>query len=259
MVFDVLLVVQVVALGALIIIGGLVEGFGYGLSLGTKWPYHEKMLTKAVFYDPEIWHRFLASLLGINAIVLLILNPTANTISGLILIVVAGLFGLATLYVLARVLPSFMHGIHGLVAYTTFLTYLIAIHFPALSIWTYLKLAVVLHPFLLMIFLGGMVSGQRGNKDPISAFVIPKTKRQWIFAIHYLAGLLFLLTLAHFSGIYSGALVLALVQFVIGFMLFHSVNNSPTRPGILVAIHQVMALSIMISIVFVWKVPLGWM
>src|SRR5699024_3301032 len=149
-------------MAGLIVIGGLVEGYGYGLSLGTQWPYHKKMLTRAVLTDPEIWHRMLATILGLNAIVLLILSPGANTITGLVLIVATALLGIATLHVLAGKLPSFMHGLHGLLAYTTYITYLVTLHAHGLSVWTYMSAAIPLHPFLLMIFLGGMVTGQRG-------------------------------------------------------------------------------------------------
>lgn len=259
MLFTALLIVQVVAMAALIVIGGLVEGYGYGLSLGTQWPYHKKMLTRAVLTDPEIWHRLLATVLGLNAIVLLILEPGVNTITGLILIAATALLGIATLHVLAGKLPAFMHGLHGLLAYGTYITYLVALQPAAPPVWTYLAVIVPLHPFLLMIFLGGMVTGQRGYQRPIGAFVLPRTLGQWVFALHYLAGLLFLLTLAYYVRIYSLALVLALAQFVIGFILYQAVNDSPKRPGIMVGFHQVMALLILLAIVFFWRVPLNWL
>lgn len=254
MLLQVLLIIQVVAMAGLIVIGGLVEGYGYGLSLGTQWPYHEKMATRAVLTDPEIWHRILATVLGLNAIVILILAPGANTIAGLVLIAVTALLGIATLHVLAGKAPAFLHGFHGLLAYTTYITYLLALHPHSLAVWTYIGVMVPLHPFLLMIFLGGMVTGQRGYQRPIGAFVVPRTKGQWVFALHYLAGLLFLLTLGYYAHTYSGAFILALAQFVFGFMLFHAVNANPKRPGILVAFHQAMALLILLAIVYVWQV-----
>ncbi|MCO6441858.1 MAG: cytochrome C oxidase assembly protein [Nitrococcus mobilis] len=254
MLLQVLLTVQVVAMAGLIVIGGLVEGYGYGLSLGTRWPYHEKMLTRAIWHDPEIWHRMLATILGLNAIVILVLAPTANTIAGLVLIAATALLGIATLHVLAGKAPAFLHGLHGLLAYTTYITYLLALHPDSLAIWTYLAVMVPLHPFLLMIFLGGMTTGQRGYQRPIGAFVLPRTKGQWAFALHYLGGLLFLLALGYYARSYSGALILALTQFMVGFMLFHAVNDNPKRPGILVAFHQIMALLILLAIVYTWQV-----
>ena len=254
MLLNVLVIIQVIAMAGLIVIGGLVEGYGYGLSLGTKWPYHEKMLTRAVLADPEIWHRMLATVLGLNAIAILALHPNANTITGLLLIAATALLGIATLHVLAGKAPAFLHGLHGLLAYTTYITYLLVLHPASPSVWTYLTVMIPLHPFLLMIFLGGMVTGQRGYQRPIGAFVLPRTKGQWVFALHYLAGLLFLLTLGYYVRSFSGAFILALAQFVFGFMLFHAVNANPKRPGILVAFHQTMALAILLAIVYVWQV-----
>lgn len=254
MLVHVLLIIQVVAMAGLIVIGGLVEGYGYGLSLGTQWPYHKKMVSRAAFTDPEIWHRFLATLLGLNAIAILALDPQSNTVTGLVLIGATALLGIATLHVLAGKAPAFLHGLHGLLAYTTYITYLLALHPASLPVWRYVAVMVPLHPFLLMIFLGGMVTGQRGFQRPIGAFVIPRSRGQWVFALHYLAGLAFLLTLGFYAHAYSGALVLALGQFVLGFMLFHAVNDSPKRPGILVAFHQGMALLILLAIIYVWQV-----
>ncbi|MGH8162194.1 MAG: cytochrome C oxidase assembly protein [Gammaproteobacteria bacterium] len=248
---------QAAAMAGLIVLGGLVEGYGYGLSLGTKWPYHEKMKTRAALTDPEIWHRLLATVLGLNAIVILILAPGPNTAAGLILIAITALLGMATLYVLAGKAPAFLQGLHGLIAYSTFITYLTVLHLNSLAVWSYVGLVPVLHPFLLMIFLGGMTTGQRGYQRAIGAFVAPRTKGQWIFVLHGLVGLLFLLTLAVYARSYSLALILALVQFIVGFGLFHAVNKAPKRPGILVAFHHGMALLILLAIVFVWQAPIS--
>lgn len=259
MLLQVLLIVQVVAMAALILIGGLVEGYGYGLSLGTEWPYHKAMATRAVLTDPEIWHRILAMILGLNSIVILILAPGANTIAGLVLIAITAILGMATLHVLAGKAPAFLQGLHGLLAYTTFITYLLALHANHLAMWTYIGAVPALHAFLLMIFLGGMTTGQRGYQRAIGAFVAPRTKGQWIFVLHGLAGLLFLFVLGVYAHTYSLALALALAQFIVGFGLFHAVNAEPKRPGILVAFHHAMALAILLAIVFVWQVPLGWL
>lgn len=254
MLVEALLIFQTVAMAALIVIGGLVEGYGYGLSLGTKWPYHEKMATRAAWGDPEIWHRVLATVLGLNAIAILALAPGANAAAGLVLIALTAILGMATLHVLAGKAPSFLQGLHGLLAYATFITYLVALHAKGLAVWTYVGAVPVLHAFLLMIFLGGMVTGQRGYQRAIGAFVAPRTKGQWVFVLHGLAGLLFLFTLALYARVYTAALILALVQFIVGFALFHAVNAKPKRPGILVAFHQGMALLILLAVVFAWRV-----
>lgn len=254
MLLEALLVFQTVAMAGLILIGGVVEGYGYGLSLGTHWPYHGKILLLARRGDPEAWHRILATLLGLNAIAILVLAPGPNTIAGLVLIAVTALLGMATLHVLAGKAPAFLQGLHGVLAYTTFITYLLALrpHMPA--IWTYIRAMPVLHAFLLMIFLGGMVTGQRGFQKVIGAFVVPRTPGQWVFVLHYLAGLLFLLTLAFYARIYTAALIIALAQFVVGFVLFHSVNDRPERPGILVVFHQGVAILILLALVYAWRV-----
>jgi hypothetical protein len=256
---EALVIFQVAAMAALIVIGGLVEGYGYGLSLGTQWPYHEKMITRAAWTDPEIWHRILATILGLNAIAILALAPGANTIAGLVLIALTAILGMATLHVLAGRAPAFLQGLHGLLAYATFITYLAVLHINGLPVWTYIEVMPVLHAFLLMVFLGGMVTGQRGYQRAIGAFIAPRTKGQWIFVLHGLAGLLFLLVLALYARVYPAALILALLQFIVGFALFHAVNDRPERPGILVAFHQSMALLILLAIVYVWQVPLDWM
>ena len=43
--------------GVLILLGSLVEGFGFGLSLGTNWPYTRNILVLLVRGDPEAAHR----------------------------------------------------------------------------------------------------------------------------------------------------------------------------------------------------------
>jgi len=254
--FDSLLVFQAIAMAGLIVLGGLVEGYCYGLSLGTRWPYHEKILVLAPKGDPEAWHRILATVVGLNAVAMVAIAPGPNTIAGLVLIALTALLGMATLHVLAGRAPAFLHGLHGLLAYTTFITYLLALRPGMPPIWTYIAVLPVLHAFLLMIFLGGMVTGQRGYQRAIGAFVLPRSRGQWVFALHYLAGLLFLLTLAVNARLYTGALIIALAQFVVGFILFHAVNDKPKRPGIVVAFHQGTAILILLAIVYAWRVSI---
>jgi hypothetical protein len=106
---------------ALILLGSIVEGFGYGLSLGTRWPYTRNIAVLMVRGDPEAAHRLVATLVGLVALALVILSPSITTISGLSLIIVTALFGMGTLYVLAGRAPAFVHGTHGLLAYGVFL------------------------------------------------------------------------------------------------------------------------------------------
>ena len=109
----------------LILLGSLVEGFGFGLSLGTNWPYTRNILVLLARGDPEAAHRIVATLVGLIAVALVILAPGSLTVNGLALIVVTALFGVGTLHVLAGRLPSIVHGVHGLLAYGVFLCYLL--------------------------------------------------------------------------------------------------------------------------------------
>ncbi|MBU2793669.1 cytochrome C oxidase assembly protein, partial [Acidithiobacillus thiooxidans] len=54
----------------LILLGSIVEGFGYGLSLGTKWPYTRNIVVLMVRGDPEAAHRVVATLVGLVALAL---------------------------------------------------------------------------------------------------------------------------------------------------------------------------------------------
>lgn len=254
MLVESLLIVQAVALAGLILIGGVVEGFGYGLSLGTDWPYHEKIIILALKGDPEAWHRIVATILGLNAVALAILVRDANAYAGLVVIALTALLGMATLHVLAGKAPAFLHGLHGFLAYSTFLTYLLALHRSAPPVWAYVAVMIPLHPFFFMVFLGGMVTGQRGYQRAIGNFVLPRSKGQWVFILHGLIWLLLVLTLAYYIRVYTGAFLLALFQGVFGFMLFQSVNAKPARPGILVMFHQAMAILILLALFFSWQV-----
>jgi hypothetical protein len=259
MIVLILLIVQTVASAGLILVGSLVEAYGYGLSLGTKWPYHEKILALAMRGDPEAWHRIIASTLGVLAVVLVILVHDANTIAGLVLIALTALLGMATLYVLSGKAPAFLHGLHGLLAYSTFLSYLSELVHSSPAVWSMVNETVPLHALLLMIFLGGMVTGQRGYQRAIGEFVVPRSKGQWVFVLHGLVWLLLVLTLAYYVRSYSAALVLALFQGVFGFMLYQAVNARPSKPGILTVFHQSMAMLICLAMVFQWHVGVPFM
>ncbi len=237
----------------LILLGSLVEGFGYGLSLGTKWPYTRNIVILMLRGDPEAAHRVVATLVGLVALALAILSPTINTLSGLGLIVVTALFGMGTLYVLAGKAPALVHGIHGLLAYSVFLVYLTNLAYPGLNFWTYLAAMGALHALLLAVLLGGMTTGQRGFATPIEAFVRPRKRSQWTVAAHVTAALLLVATLGWYMPSYPVAFYLSVLQLAVGFLLFHSVNLKPKDPGILVAFHQGMVLAMSLAIVLVWQ------
>jgi hypothetical protein len=245
-----LILTEVILAGILILLGSLVEGFGYGLSLGTRWPYTQNILGMMVRGDPEAAHRVVATLVGLIGLALVILAPSSATINGLVLVIVAALFGIGTLHVLSGRMPAFVHGIHGLLAYEVFLSYLVGLAFPGVEFWRYLKFTVALHALLLAVFLGGVTTGQRGFGQPIGPFYRPRRLAHWTAAVHILAALTVVATLGWLMPTYPMAFYLAVTQFGVGFMLFHAVNLKPKNPGTIVAIHQSMALLITVAIVF---------
>jgi hypothetical protein len=233
----------------LILLGSLVEGFGFGLSLGTNWPYTRNILVLLVRGDPEAAHRIVATLVGVIGVALVVLEPTSLTINGLVLIVATALFGIGTLHVLAGRLPSVVHGIHGLLAYGVFLCYLTALYLPRVDFWQYLGEMGSLHCLLLAVLLGGMTTGQRGFGKPIDAFTWPRSLAQLITIAHVLSALALIATLGWLMPAFPVAFSLAVAQVAVGFLLFHAVNLEPKGPGILVAFHQGMALAIALAIV----------
>jgi hypothetical protein len=252
----ILVVLQIVASAALILVGSLVEAYGYGLSLGTSWPYRSDILRLALQGDPEAWHRIIATLLGLNAVVIAILLRSVDAVSGLALSAATALLGVATLNVLAGKAPAFLHGLHAVLAYATLCAYVFQVAPGVPSLWAVFERSAPLHGFLLMVFLGGMVTGQRGFQKPIGAFVVPRTGGQVAFAAHFLGWLIMLLAVAWFLPHGSVTLLLALLQGLLGFALYQSVNQTPARPGILAVLHQGMALFILFSLMFAWKVPI---
>lgn len=244
-----LLLTQVLLAAILILLGSLVEGLGFGLSLGTHWPYKRNLFALMVAGDPEAMHRVVATLVGLIAVALLFLLRTPAAETGLTLLVLTGLLGMGTLYVLSGRIPSFVHGAHGLLAYGVFLTYLIALVAPGRAFWPYLRATVALHALLLAIFLGGMATGQRGFGRAIGGMVVPRGAAQWTAAVHLFAALLVVATLGWLMPAYPAAFYLAVAQFAVGFLLFHAVNLKPKSPGLIVALHQSLALLITVAIV----------
>lgn len=233
----------------LILLGSFVEGFGFGLSLGTRWPYTRNIVVLMVQGDPEAAHRIVATLVGLIGVALVILAPASATITGLALIVVTALLGVGTLHVLAGRLPSVVHGVHGLLAYGVFLCYLMPLYVPGLGVWTYLHAQGALHAPLLAVLLGGMTTGQRGFGQPIGAFYWPRRFPQLVMIVHLLCALTVVGALGARMPTFPVAFYLAVAQVLVGFLLFHAVNLKPKSPGILVAFHQAMALSIVLAIV----------
>ena len=233
----------------LILLGSLVEGFGFGLSLGTQWPYTRNILVLLVRGDPEAAHRIVATLVGSIGLALVVVAPTSATVSGFVLVVVTALFGIGTLHVLAGRIPSFVHGMHGLLAYGVFLCYLGSLFSHGNDFWSYLGSTSGLHAVLLTVFLGGMTTGQRGFGTPIGAFSWPRTGSQWVAIVHVLSALSVVATLGWLMPAYPVAFYLAVGQVAVGFLLFHAVNLKPKEPGILVAFHQLVVLSITLAIV----------
>jgi len=248
---DGLLLTETLLAGTLIVLGSFVEGFGFGLSLGTTWPYTRNILQLLFAGDPEAAHRIVATLVGTIGVALVILAPGSSTISGLALVVVTALLGIGTLHVLAGRLPSVVHGTHGLLAYGVLLCYLSKLLVPGVAFWSYLGTTGALHAVLLTVFLGGMTTGHRGFGKPIEAFYWPRRMPQLVMIVHLVSALAVVGTLGAMMPKYPVAFYFAVAQVVVGFLLFHAVNLKPKNPGILVAIHQGMVLSITLAIVAV--------
>ena len=244
-----LLVTEAILAGILILIGSFVEGFGYGLSLGTHWPYTRNIVALMIQGDPEAAHRIVATLVGLISVALVILSPNSATVTGLILVVLTALLGIGTLHVLSGRFPSVVHGTHGLLAYGVFLSYLADLALPGVHFWQWLKFMVGLHAVLLTGFLGGTTTGQRGFGQPIGAFYKPQRAAHWTVAAHILSALIVVATLGWLMPAYPVAFYVAVVQIAVGFLLFHAVNLKPKNPGIIVAFHQCMVLLITVAIV----------
>ena len=248
-VVDGLYLTETMLAAVLILLGSLVEGFGFGLSLGTRWPYTRNILVLLIEGDPEAAHRIVATLVGTIAVVLVILAPASATISGLVLIVLTAVLGIGTLHVLAGRLPSVVHGVHGLLAYGVFLCFLSTLYVPGVDFWSYLNSTYALHALLLTVFLGGMTTGHRGFGKPIEAFYCPRRSSQLVMIVHLFSALAVVGTLGALMPKYPVAFYAAVAQMAVGFLLFHAVNLKPKNPGILVAFHQGIVLTITLAIV----------
>ncbi len=247
-----LLVSEVVFAAILILLGSTVESYGFGLALGTQWPYTKNIVVLTLAGDPEAAHRLVATLVGLVAVALAVIDPVSQNFFGLGLIVATALFGMGTLYVLAGRAPAFVHGTHGLLAYGVLITYLIELAHPSMSIVSYVASVDPIRSILFAIFMGGMVTGHRGFGQPIGSFYKPEKPAQWVFAVHGLSALLVVGILGWTMPAYPVAFLLAVTQTAVGFGVFHAVNLKPKAPGTVVAFHQTMALLITTAIVMAW-------
>lgn len=243
-------IAEAIGAGAIIVIGGMVEGTGKGLSLGTKWPYTRNMPRLAKSLDSEVWHRFVATFLGLNALAILILGRGQLEIVGFILVAGTALLGLGTLYTQAGKAPSLVQGTHDVLAYLTLITYLLLAISDPTNLGTYLLHKIPYHSFLLVAFMGGLTAGQRGFGKAIGQFVMPKTFAQWAWVIHMFSVLIFLLTMAYFFPRYDVAFLLILVEMGVGLFSYQSVNRNPRRPGMMIPTHQFFSVLVVVSIFF---------
>lgn len=247
-----LLVAQAVFSAVLIMLGSIVESFGFGLALGTRWPYTRNIVVLMLRGDPEAAHRVVATLVGLLGVALVFVHPVYEMFLGLGLIVATALFGMGVLYVLAGRLPSVVHGLHGLLAYLVFLAYLLPLQHEGIGLGLYLKVTVPTHPLLFTIFMGGVVTGGRGFGQALAQFTIPSHPPQWLLVLHGIAALMVVGTLGWYVQDYTAAFLLVLVQLGVGFVVFQAVNLKPRIPGAMVAFHQIMALLITTAIVMQW-------
>ncbi|BCU66623.1 hypothetical protein HS7_00600 [Sulfolobales archaeon HS-7] len=231
--------------GTTIFLGGIVEGFGYGLSLGTSWPYTRDIHKVAIRGDPEAIHRVLATLVGLFSLVLIITYFSALTIIGFISIVFTAFLGMATLYVLAGKLPSFFQGFHDIAAYTTFLTYMLLFTQAKVNLLAFFTNPVLLS-FYAVIFIGGTVTGMRKMKKPIGYFTLPKEGQQIVWTLHGISIIVLLYFALVFGYLY--AFLFVILDAGLGMIMYYFINKSPQKPGIYVSLHQFLAICTALTI-----------
>ena len=254
MIDEILAYTAAILAGAAIVLGGIVEGYGYGLSLGTNWPYTNDILQLAVKGDPEAIHRIIATLLGILSLVLLIIDFNMITLVGFVAIIITALLGTATLYVLAGKLPSIFQGFHDIAAYTTFVSYLVlATNYVTPGKYLEFLISAITPPHFLyfVIFVGGVVTGTRRMKLKIGSIndvIKPKNGLQWAWVIHGILAMIFFIALIVLK--YWIPLVPALIEIAVGLFVYYQINKNPTKPGISVGLHQLFSLAVVISLIF---------
>lgn len=241
--------VEVILAGLTIVLGGIVEGYGYGLSLGTNWPYTRDIFQTAMKRDPEAIHRISATLVGLISLAFLVMRFSIITIIGFIGVVFTALLGMATLYVLAGKLPSYFQGLHDIAAYSVFATYLLiflkGFNFDILHFFIY---AIIPPHFLyFVIFMGGLVTGLRKMKYEIGDVTRPKNRLQYAWIVHSILAAIFIIALA-IERLYL-ALGLTLVEAAIGLWVYGSANRNPSKPGASVGLHQFFSLMVVTALI----------
>ncbi len=250
MIYQASIVASILA-GITIVLGGIVEGYGYGLSLGTNWPYTRDILQVAAKKDPEAIHRISATLVGIISLVYLIVYPSLITALGFAAVVATALLGMATLYVLAGKLPSIFQGLHDIAAYTTFAIYLL-LFLEGLgynvNVVSFLLEAIVPPHFLyFVIFMGGVVTGSRRMKYEIGNPLRPKNTIQVSWLIHSALAAVFVIAVAVLH--YWLTLLFTVIEVVAGLYVFDTTNRNPSKPGISVGLHQLFSLLVVVAII----------
>ncbi|MFP3204323.1 MAG: cytochrome C oxidase assembly protein [Metallosphaera yellowstonensis] len=237
--------------GLTVVLGGIVEGYGYGLSLGTKWPYTRDIHQVALKGDPEAMHRISATVVGLISLTLLVLSPSVITAIGFVSVVFTALLGMATLYVLAGKLPSVFQGLHDIAAYTTFVTYLLMFLEGLgykVNVLNFLIEAIVPPHFLyFVIFMGGVVTGLRRMSRPIGQVRKPQGRIQWAWAIHGVLAIIFVLAVIYLH--YWLTLVFTILEIGAGLWVYRSINRNPEKPGASVGFHQLFSLLTVVAII----------
>lgn len=273
MILSYLALLETAIAGTNIVLGGVVEGYGYGLSLGTKWPYTKDMMQIAAKKDPEALHRIMATLVGLLSLGLLIFYPSPFTEIGFLSIVATALLGMATLYVLAGKLPSPFQGIHDIAAYTTFVSYfLLFLHsegYFSVNVVSFLIQAIEPPHFLyFVIFMGGVVTGTRRMRAKIGDVLnhakklAPKAefspskrpedpnaqrKLQIAWGIHGILAVIFVIAVLILH--YWLTFIFTLGVIGVGLWVYKSINRDPLKPGASIATHQFFSLLTVVAII----------
>ncbi|MDT7900870.1 cytochrome C oxidase assembly protein [Acidianus hospitalis] len=236
--------------GITIVLGGIVEGYGYGLSLGTNWPYTRDILQLAAKKDPEAIHRISATIVGLISLAFLILRFSMVSLVGFLGVVATALLGMATLYVLAGKLPSVFQGLHDIAAYSVFATYFVIFlkGFNVNIIQFFLYAVLPPHFLYFVIFMGGVVTGMRKMKFEIGDVRKPKNWLQGAWLIHSILAAIFVIALI-LEALWI-PLLLTIIEVAVGLLVYVGANKNPVKPGISVGLHQLFSLLIVASLIY---------
>ncbi|EZQ11088.1 MULTISPECIES: hypothetical protein [Acidianus] len=249
MIYGIISLIAAILAGMTIVLGGIVEGYGYGLSLGTNWPYTRDILQTAMKKDPEAIHRISATIVGLVSLSFLILRFSLITVIGFLGVVATALLGMATLYVLAGKLPSYFQGLHDIAAYSVFATYLLiflkGFNFNIVDFFVY---AIIPPHFLyFVIFMGGVVTGMRKMKFEIGDVRKPKNKLQAAWYIHSILAAIFFIALI-IEGLWL-ALLFTIAEIGVGLWVYSSSNKNPGKPGLAIGLHQLFSILVVTSLI----------